>query len=121
VPVDGGATDIRVHPDAAIVVGDQSFQVQEIVIGRSAIQVRLAYDDPGATWSLVGALRHDGATYPFVLAKFGQPGLVDVQADGGTDDPSGTWSLVVTRAYRQSGDGPEERITGPWQVDVEVP
>jgi hypothetical protein len=73
----------------------------------------------GATWGLVGELRHDRARYPFGLAKFGEPGLIEVP-DGGTDDPSGTWS-PITRADRQTGDGPEQRITGPWQFELQVP
>jgi hypothetical protein len=121
VPVDGGATDIRIRPDIAVEVGNRPFRIEEVVIGRSAVRLRLTYDDPGATWTLVGELRHDGTTYPFVLQSLGEPGVVEIQTDGGTDSPSGTWSVVITRADRQVADEPERSVSGPWQVDLEVP
>lgn len=120
VPVDG-PTDIRIQPDLAIELGDRPFRIEEVILGRSAVRLRFAYDDPGATWTLVGELRHDGTTYPFVVQSLGDAGFVNVQTDGGSDEPSGAWELVITQADRQFRDGPEQRFTGPWHVDLDVP
>src|SRR5262245_18336871 len=119
VPVDGGATVIR--PDTALDIGGTRFVLEEVVIGSSAVRVRLTYDDPGATWALIGEVQHDGSAFPFVLQSLGEAGLAELQADGGVDDPSGDWTIVIREADRQVGDEPERRIVGPWMVDLSAP
>jgi hypothetical protein len=119
VPVDGGATVLR--PDAPLEIEGTPFVVEEVVIGHSAIRLRMTYDDPGATWSLIGDIAHDGETYPFVLQSFGEAGVAEIQADGGTDDASGEWTLTIRAADRGVADGPERRIEGPWTVDISAP
>ncbi len=119
VPVDGGATVVR--PDAPIDIDGTPFVVDEVVIGPSAIRLRLTYDDPGATWTLIGDISRGGQTFPFVLQTIGEPGVAEIQIDGGTDDASGEWSIKIREADRQIGDEPERRIVGPWQVEVTAP
>ena len=119
VPVDGGATVVR--PGTPIDIDGTPFVVEDVVIGPSAVRVRLTYDDPGATWTLIGEVGHDGKTYPFVLQTLGEPGVAEIQADGGVDDPSGEWTITIREADRQVGDEPEQRIVGPWQAEVTAP
>jgi hypothetical protein len=120
VPVDGGTTAIRTQPGLAIELAERPFRVEEVVFGRSSVRLRITYDDPGATWTLVGSLRHEGTTYPFVRQSFDQ-GVVEVHTDGGSDTPAGLWTLVIDRADRQAGDGPERSFAGPWQVELQGP
>ena len=119
VPVDGGATVLR--PDAAFDIDGTPFVLKDVAIGPSAVRVRVTYDDPGATWTLIGEAVHEDKSYPFVLQTLGDPGVAEVQADGGVDDPSGDWSIVIRAADRQVGDEPEQRIDGPWRVNMTAP
>jgi hypothetical protein len=119
VPVDGGATVIR--PDTALDIGGTPFVLEDVVIGPSAVRVRLTYDDPGATWALIGEVQHEGRAFPFVLQSLGEAGVAEVQADGGVDDPSGDWTIVIREADRQVGDEPQRRVVGPWVVDLTAP
>jgi hypothetical protein len=119
VPVDGGATVLR--PDAPLDIDGTPFVLKEVVIGHSAVRLRLTYDDPGATWSLIGDIHHDGGTYPFALQSLGETGVAEIQTDGGTDHPSGDWTITIRAADRGTADGPEHRIEGNWQIDLPAP
>ena len=119
VPVDGGATAIR--PAAVLSIEGADFVVEEVVIGRSSVRLRITYDDPGATWALFGAVRRPGDEYPFVQLSHDEPGVIEIQTDGGAEDAFGPWSIEIREAERQVGDGAGERIVGPWTVEVSVP
>jgi hypothetical protein len=117
LPVDGGATVVR--PGTAIDVDGVRVTLDEVVVGGSAIRVTLGNDDR-ATWSAVGSIRRGGEAYPFVVQAVGEPGVMALQADGGTDDPSGAWTIVIDAFDRDVG-GREQRISGPWEFAVTVP
>jgi hypothetical protein len=133
LPVDGGATVVRpglplaiegttttVDDGAPVEIGGVTLTVDGIVIGRSAIRVRLRHEDP-ATWFVVGAMERDGKRFPFVVEAFGESGVIDLQTDGGTDRASGTWSLVVDRIEREGGGTPGWSLAGPWRLEIPVP
>jgi hypothetical protein len=117
LPVDGGATVVR--PGIAIDVDGVRLTLDEVVIGRSAVRVTIANHD-GTTWSAVGSIRRGGEAYPFVVQAVDDPGVMALQADGGTDRPSGAWTIRIDSFDRTLG-GQERRITGPWEFQVAVP
>jgi hypothetical protein len=118
LPVEGGAT--VAHPDAPIKIDDVTFTVEEVVVGPTAIRVRLRYDDD-ATWTVVGGMDRGGQHFPFVISKSSEPGVIVLQTDGGSDQPAGAWSIVIDAADRQEDEWPEHRLYGPWKVGIHVP
>jgi len=110
-------------PDAVNTIAGIPVTLKQAIVGSSAIRIQMAVDDASrADWALHGEVRHGGRTFPLVLSSLGDDGAIEMTTDGGTDDPSGEWTLVINEATRQGpGDVPEERFSGPWTFEFQVP
>jgi hypothetical protein len=121
--VDGVAAVAVARPGTVKAIAGVPVTLEQVVVGPSAIRIRMRVDDPsGAPWAMGGEVRRGDQTFPIVLGSISVDGIVDLHADGGTEDASGDWSVVIAHVSRHSaGNAAEERFDGSWTFEFQIP
>lgn len=117
IDVDGGTA---VEPDATVERDGITVSVPRLIVASSVVRIEMRIDGDLASggWSPIGEVHHEGRTLRFVLLSLEPDGSVVIQTDAGVDDPSGRWTVSVAEIQ---GGPADERVTGPWILEFDVP
>lgn len=117
IDVDGGTA---IEPSAVAETDGIRVTVPRLIAASSVVRIEMRIDGdlPADAWSPIGEVRHDDRSLRFILISWGPDGSVVIQTDAGVDDASGHWTVDVAEIQ---GGPADERRTGPWILEFDVP
>ena len=117
IDVDGGTS---IEPATMAERDGITVSVPRVIAAPSVVRIemRIGGELPEGTWWPIGEVLHDGRTLRFVATSTEADGSVVIQTDAGVDDPSGRWTIHVSEIQ---GGPADERVTGPWILEFDVP